>query len=101
MTIQVVFDDNTCTLTQLDTANFSVNTTEPCVNEETTKTTTTLEMVMDVNGVQTITDQRQIECNREFSVQTAADLNDGVKLINQLRADLATITLLSRECLMH
>ena len=94
--MQVVFDDNTCLLTQLDIATFSINTTEPCVNEETTKTTTTLQMVLDVNGVATVIDQRQIECSREFTVQSEADFNSGTKLINQLRADTATIALFNR-----
>ena len=96
MTMQVEFDNNTCSLTQLNNATFSINTTEPCVNEETTKTTTTLQMVLDVNGIATVIDQRQIECNREFTVNNELELSSGA-IINQLRADTAIMTMLDRE----
>ena len=95
--MQVEFDNNTCLLTQLNNATFSINTTEPCINEEATKTTTTLQMVLDVNGIATVIDQRQIECNREFTVNNELNLNSGAKLINQLRADTAIMTMLDRE----
>ena len=65
------------------------------VNEATDITSTTLDLVIDVNGNQTVIDRQMVECDRVFTVNNEMDLADGAKLTSGMTAELATMKIIS------
>ena len=64
------------------------------VHEDTLAVSTTFEMMMTVNNVNTLISTKSVTCSNEFTVQTDADVSDTASLSSQLSATLATFKLL-------
>ena len=62
----------------------------------TETTSTTLDLIIDADGGQTVIDRHQFECRREFTVNNVMDLTEGAKLTGSLRAESASMKLLSQ-----
>ena len=65
------------------------------VNEASETTATTLSLIVDIDGEQTIIDRHEIDCQREFTVSSESDLTNGAKLTQGLTANTATMKLVS------
>ena len=52
-------------------------------------------MALDVNDSQTVIERQEVECNREFTVNSELNLADGAKLTSGITAELAPMTIIS------
>ena len=102
MILTANFNNETCSLTSTTTTNGDLpvcslkwSSFRDSVNEATDITSTTLDLVIDVNGNQTVIDRQMVECDRVFTVNNEMDLADGAKLTSGMTAELATMKIIS------
>ena len=73
--------------------NFALNN-KYSLNEGVETTTTTVDMSVPVNGIETVIARHPIQCYRGFTVSSEADLTDGVTKSSNINSDLAIMKLL-------